>query len=123
MWSPRPPGFPAPQTKQPGHSGGFRSGRSSIAGSLTSGGARGIGFSPMTPIRYALADTNHGPWWIAWTEDGVCAGAEADWGEERFVRWLAARHDGDVVPGDAAAVPDGVDWRFVPPGFRRDVLQ
>ncbi|MEW6582339.1 MAG: MGMT family protein [Actinomycetota bacterium] len=77
----------------------------------------------MTALRYARIPTVHGPWWHAWSGDGVCAGAPPEWDERRFAAWLRARHDGDVAPGDPAGVPDGIDWRFVPAGFRREVLE
>lgn len=74
-------------------------------------------------LAYARADTPHGAWWLGWSADGICATAPPEWSEERFVADLRARHDGPIVAGDPADAPSGVDWRFVPEGFRRAVLQ
>ncbi|MDX6647789.1 MAG: methylated-DNA-[protein]-cysteine S-methyltransferase [Miltoncostaeaceae bacterium] len=77
----------------------------------------------MTVVRYALVARAHGPWWTAWTDAGVCASSWGSWEEERFRGFLDAHHDGPVRRGDPAEAPEGIDWRFVRPGFRRDVLQ
>jgi methylated-DNA-[protein]-cysteine S-methyltransferase len=77
----------------------------------------------VTVVRYASVARAHGPWWMAWTDEGICASAPEEWDEERFRGYLRAHHDGPVERGDAAGAPDGLDWRFVPEGFRRDVLQ
>lgn len=77
----------------------------------------------MTRVLYARVPLVHGLWWLAWSDAGVCAGAETEWDEARFVSWLRRRHDGEIAPGDPASVPDGIDLRFVPSGFRRDVLR
>jgi methylated-DNA-[protein]-cysteine S-methyltransferase len=60
---------------------------------------------------------------MAWSDEGVCASAWAEWPEARFREMLDAHHDGAVERGDPAEAPEAIDWRFVPPGFRRDVLQ
>src|SRR5947208_3332629 len=65
----------------------------------------------------------HGPWWIAWTDGGICAGACGSWEERRFRAFLDAHHDGPARRGDPGEAPEGIDWRFVRPGFRRDVLR
>jgi O-6-methylguanine DNA methyltransferase len=77
----------------------------------------------VTVVRYALVTRVHGPWWIAWTDDGICASTCGTWEERRFRAFLDAHHDGAVRRGDPAEAPEGIDWRFVRPGFRRDVLQ
>jgi methylated-DNA-[protein]-cysteine S-methyltransferase len=76
----------------------------------------------VSALWYARVPTVHGSWWLAWTDDGVCAGAQPEWDEEHFTSWLRVHHDGELVPGDPAGVPDAIDLRFVTPGFRRDVL-
>jgi methylated-DNA-[protein]-cysteine S-methyltransferase len=77
----------------------------------------------MTNVRYALVETSHGPWWLAWTDAGVCASAAGpDWDEERFVASLGVRGADTVEPGDAKERPHTIDWRFVRPGFPRRVL-
>jgi methylated-DNA-[protein]-cysteine S-methyltransferase len=73
-------------------------------------------------VRYARAPTPYGDWWLAWTPAGVCAGADPGWTEERFLAWLRRRLGGGVERGAAGDVPRQIDWRLVPPGFRRDVL-
>ena len=74
-------------------------------------------------IAYARAETPHGSWWLAWSAEGICATAPPEWSEHRFLGDLRARHDGSIAPGDPAAAPSAVDWRFVPEGFHRTVLQ
>jgi methylated-DNA-[protein]-cysteine S-methyltransferase len=77
----------------------------------------------VTVLRYALVTRAHGPWWMAWTDEGVCASGWGEWPEEQFRDMLVAHHDGPVERGDPARAPAAIDWRFVPPGFRRDVLE
>ena len=77
----------------------------------------------MTTIRYALAATEHGPWWLAWSDAGICAGAPPEEDEPGFASWLRAHHDGAVERGDPDARPDGIDLRFVTSPFRRRVLE
>lgn len=77
----------------------------------------------MNRVLYARVPLIHGPWWLAWTVDGVCAGADHDWDEKRFVAFLREHHDGEIDPGDPADVPATIDLRFVRGDFRRDVLR
>jgi O-6-methylguanine DNA methyltransferase len=77
----------------------------------------------MTPVLYARVPLIHGEWWLAWTAEGVCAGAEPEWDESRFVGFLRERHEGEIRPGRVADVPDGIDLRFVRGDFRREVLR
>lgn len=77
----------------------------------------------MNRVLYARVPIAHGPWWLAWTDEGICAGAEPEWDEARFVDVLRERHDGAIEPGSPAQVPEGVDLRFVTSAFRRDVLR
>jgi O-6-methylguanine DNA methyltransferase len=77
----------------------------------------------VTVVRYAPVTRAHGPWWIAWTDEGICASAWGGWEERRFRAFLDAHHDGAVERGDPGEAPEGIDWRFVRPGFRRDVLR
>jgi methylated-DNA-[protein]-cysteine S-methyltransferase len=77
----------------------------------------------MSSVLYARVPLTHGPWWLAWTPDGVCAGAEPEWDEARFVDYLRRYHDGDIAPGDPADAPAEIDLRFVRGDFRREVLR
>lgn len=77
----------------------------------------------MDAIRYALVDTAHGPWWLAWSARGACAASEGERDEADLVLWLRARFRVEVVRGDPAEAPRHVDWESMPDGFRGEVLR
>jgi methylated-DNA-[protein]-cysteine S-methyltransferase len=77
----------------------------------------------VTLVRYALVDTVHGPWWLAWNARGACGSSEGDRDEEDVVRWLRARFRCEVARGDPADAPAHVDWESMPDGFRGEVLR
>lgn len=85
--------------------------------------AAGVPSVAMTTVSYARVLLLHGRWWLAWTDDGICAGADPDWTEHRFVDYLRGLHDGEIRRGKATHAPDEIDLRFVRGEFRRAVLR
>lgn len=64
--------------------------------------------------------TEHGGWWMAWTDRGLIAAAPTR--AEVVARAGEAGHR-DMVPGDPAAAPSSPDWSALPGGFRGRVLR
>jgi methylated-DNA-[protein]-cysteine S-methyltransferase len=72
---------------------------------------------------YSLAQTAHGPWWYAWTDDGVCAAAQGELSESEFVDRLDVLGLAGVRRSDDAHPPESVDFSAVRGAFRRKVLE
>ena len=77
----------------------------------------------MEGIRYCQAGTGHGPWWYAWSIDGVVASAQGWLSEDEFLERLGAI--GATVPtrGSAHEIPEHAGPTRLSGAFQRRVLE
>ena len=72
----------------------------------------------MHRLAYTRAETDHGPWWFAWSGDGVVRTAHGALSRDDFLALL----DDDAEVSPDAAPPASVDTSAVSGDFRRRVL-
>ena len=74
-------------------------------------------------VRYGSAETLHGPWWYAWSGNGVIASAQGWLSEEDFCERLRAMGLGSPTQASVADMPADADLTCVPGRFQRRVLE